>query len=66
MKDKIRTAREKNHLTQEELARKLGVTQSAVAQWEAGITTPKLPTLVSLAETLNVSIEYLIGKKVTA
>lgn len=63
MKNRIREAREKASLTQEELARKVGVTQAAVTQWETGQTMPKIPTLAAVAETLNVSIDYLIGKK---
>ncbi|MBQ8235442.1 MAG: helix-turn-helix transcriptional regulator [Clostridia bacterium] len=38
--DKIKILREKNSLTQAELARELGITRSGVNAWEMGISVP--------------------------
>lgn len=61
MGNRIREARKNAKLTQAELARQVGVTQGTVTQWETGRTAPKLHTMLTLARTLNVSVEYLIG-----
>ena len=43
--DILRELRQKNHLTQDQLAEKLFVTRQAVSRWEAGETTPNVETL---------------------
>jgi len=40
-------------LTQQQLAERLGTTQSAVARWENGTTAPRLDTLLKLADVLD-------------
>lgn len=44
-------------LTQEELARRLGTTQSAIARLERGTATPRVDTLQQLARVLGIRIE---------
>jgi transcriptional regulator with XRE-family HTH domain len=46
-------------LTQEALAAKLGVTQSAVARWETGDSTPALRHRRALAEALVIAPSIL-------
>ena len=48
-------------LTQEALAEKLGITFQAVSKWETGQTMPDTALLPTLARTLNVSIDKLLG-----
>ena len=50
-------------LTQEQLAKMLGVTQGAVAQWENGLTHPAFNMLPRLAAALGVTVDELIGKE---
>jgi transcriptional regulator with XRE-family HTH domain len=50
-------------LTQEQLAKLLGVTQGAVAQWENGLTHPAFNMLPRLAAALGVTVDELIGKE---
>ena len=47
------SARIEGGLTQRDLARRLGVKQSALARWEAGQTMPTLDTLFRVAQTLD-------------
>lgn len=61
MGNRIREARKSAKLTQAELAKQVGVTQGAVTQWETGRIAPKLQTMLTLARTLGVSVEYLSG-----
>ena len=50
-------------LTQEELARRLGVSKGTVGNYESGARTPrKLDDLNSLADYFNVEIDYLLGR----
>ena len=60
----IKQARERLGMTQEQLAKALGVTQGAVSQWEMGITHPGFESLRKLAAALGVTVDELInGKK---
>ena len=45
--------------SQRELARKIGVTATAISQWERDESNPKGGSLLKLAEIFNVSIEWL-------
>ena len=58
---RIKEVREKNRLTQLELARKLGLSRSGVNAWEMGISIPSAQYLVRLATLLKVSTDYLLG-----
>jgi transcriptional regulator with XRE-family HTH domain len=54
-------------LTQDELARRVGVSQPAIAQYEKGTLTPKLYVTMRLANVFGVTIEQLVnGKEETA
>ena len=57
--EKIATVRQKNKLTQEEIAEKLGISRQSVQKWESGLSYPSIDKLVSLSKLLNVSIDYL-------
>lgn len=57
---RIQTERKKQELTKSQLARKVGVTRSAVGQWENGYTSDlKAKYIFDLASALNVSAEEL-------
>jgi DNA-binding XRE family transcriptional regulator len=49
----LHAARLRKHLTQAQLAEKLGVPQSALARIESGKVSPTLKTLARLAEALD-------------
>ena len=58
-KDNLLELRKLKHLTQEDLAERVGVTRQAVAKWEAGETMPDLDKSKLLANTLEVSLDDL-------
>lgn len=64
--DKIKFLREKQGLTQAELARRLGITRSSVNAWELGFSAPSTTYIIELAKTFSVSTDYLLGVKSTA
>lgn len=55
--------RKEKGVTQEELARAVGVTNQAVSKWESGICCPDVQLLPDLARYFNVSIDTLFGEK---
>lgn len=57
----LKNLREKNHLTQEQLAKRVMVTRQAVSRWETGETQPNTDTLKLLSQEFNVSINTLLG-----
>ena len=59
----IREAREAKGMTQEQVAKMVGVTQGAVAQWENGLTHPSFDKLVRIADVLEVPLDELVRKK---
>lgn len=52
----------KRNLTQEDLARKVGVTRQAISKWERGDGMPDLYNVSQLAKALDVSIDELMGE----
>ncbi len=59
--DRLRKARERVGLTQDELAQRCGFGQSQQNKWENGKNTPMVETVVNLAEELGVTSDYLLG-----
>lgn len=57
----IKFLREKNNLTQEELAKKVPVTRDAVSKWETGRKIADIETLIILSNIFDVSIENLLS-----
>jgi len=57
----IKELREKNNLTQAELADKLGVSDKTVSKWETGKGYPDITLLEPIAETFCISITELIS-----
>ena len=60
-KDILRILREKNGLTQDQIAMKVMVTRQAVSRWETGETQPNTDTLLLLSELYDVSVNTLLG-----
>ena len=59
---KIQSERNKAGWTQTELARRSGITPSALSQIESGDRYPSTLVLSRLSNALSVSIDYLISK----
>ena len=61
--EKLKTLRMDKGFTQEELAKRLFVSRSAVAKWEQGRGYPSLEMLEKLSGLLNFSIDELLDEK---
>lgn len=56
----IRKYRQEAGFSQEELAIRMSVGQSAVAQWETGARRPKVENLLQMAQLFGCSIDDLL------
>ena len=65
MGDRIREARKKCELTQEQLAEKLDVSVEFVGQIERGQKLPGMQVFIKLIEVLNVSADYLLRDSIS-
>lgn len=63
--ENIRAFRKERRLTQEQLAEAMGVTVGSVYKWETGQTIPELSMLVEIADFFGVSMDVLLGYRVT-
>jgi transcriptional regulator with XRE-family HTH domain len=59
----IKELREKNNLSQTELAVILKTTKRTLDLWEKDLKLPRTINVISIAEYFNVSIDFLIGRK---
>ncbi|UCS13023.1 helix-turn-helix domain-containing protein [Clostridium botulinum] len=61
-KDRLKGLREDNDLTQEELAKILSITRSALANYENGIREPDISLLIKISNYFDISLDYLLCK----
>lgn len=61
--NQINACRKRLGLTQEELAKRLGVTNQAVSKWETGQSCPDIELLPVLAELFGISLDELFGRE---
>lgn len=59
--EKLKELREEKGVSQMQLARSLGVSQSAIAKWELGKTEPTASALISLSRYFGETVDYLLG-----
>ncbi|SER45093.1 DNA-binding transcriptional regulator, XRE-family HTH domain [Streptococcus gallolyticus] len=61
--ENLKWLRQMNHLTQEQLALKVGVSRESIAKWENGKMEPTIESIVKLADVFEVSVDELLGVK---
>ena len=59
---RLRSIRERRALSQGELAQRTGLRTSAVSHFETGIRKPSFDNLRRLADALDVTTDYLLGR----
>ena len=57
---RIKELRERNHFSQTEIARVLGITRSSGNAWELGISIPSTKYVIELAHIFSVSTDYTL------
>ncbi|WP_458786521.1 helix-turn-helix domain-containing protein [Vallitalea sediminicola] len=61
-KKRLKKLRIDNHLTQEELGKKVNLKKAAISKYENGKNEPNIDVIIKLAKIFNVSVDYLAGK----
>ncbi|TYP72611.1 helix-turn-helix domain-containing protein [Paenibacillus methanolicus] len=61
MGDRLRELRLRKNISQEEVAKQIGITRSAYSHYEINNRQPVYETLKKLAVLFNVSLDYIIG-----
>lgn len=58
--ERLRDARKAMKMTQEDLAKKIGVKRAVISKYETGLISPSADTLQKIANVLNVSVADLL------
>lgn len=53
--------RKEENLTQEKLAKQVGIAQTNISDWENNVSRPEYENLVKLSKIFAVSTDYLLG-----
>jgi transcriptional regulator with XRE-family HTH domain len=64
--DKIKILRKQNRWSQKQLAQKIGTSGPIVGRYERGEMTPSVEVAKKLADTLNVTLAYLVDDPIRA
>lgn len=62
---RIRTLRERQHWSQEQLGRRIGRSKSVVSSYENNLKVPPLSVLTEMATEFHCSLDYLVGMEKT-
>ena len=62
LSERILALRNKMGLSQEKFGELFDMSQRTIAAWEAGTRAPSFSTLCALADKLDVSVDYLLGR----
>lgn len=58
---RLRQLREKQKLSQSQVAKRLGITRAAISSYENNVSLPSVNVLAELALLYRVSTDYLLG-----
>lgn len=58
--EKLSKLRNQNNLSQREVARRTGIAQTSICQYETGARDPSLNSLIQLSHLYHCSIDYLL------
>ena len=62
LSQRIAAIRKEMKLSQDKFGELVNMSQRSVAAWESGERLPSYPVLIELADKLNVSVDYLLGR----
>lgn len=60
---RLKKLRTDKHLTQAQVAQRVGVTASMVSSYETDIRLPSYDVMMRLADLFGVSVDYLLGRE---
>jgi len=59
--DRLKELREEGEYNMTQIAKGIGVTQTTIMRWEAGLRKPLLEQAVQLAKFFDVTVGYMAG-----
>lgn len=59
---RIKQRREQLDISQEQLAQQIGTSQKQISKYETGKNSPTADVLDALADALNTTVDYLLGR----
>ena len=59
--ERIKYLRIETGLSQDDLAKELGVSNAIISLWENGLREPSMSSLVAMANFFHVSVDYIVG-----
>ena len=59
---KLRDLRIQRGLTQEKVAKQMGVSRVTYTRWECGLVSPSIQEVIKLADFFGVSVDCLLGR----
>lgn len=62
---RLKKARERNNMSQADLAKLLGRSTQTISNWENQVNLPGLETFDKLCDILDISSDYLLGRNVS-
>jgi len=61
--DKIFTLLSEKNITAAKLSKDIGISSGLISQWKKGLQKPSLDVVLKIADYLEVSIDYLLGRE---
>jgi len=58
----LKSLRQAKNLTQKQLAKQIGASESIIQRYELGSRKPTYDTLIALADYFGVTLDYLVGR----
>ena len=58
--EKLRARREAKHLTQAQVAQKIGVSKEMISAYETATKVPSIEVLIRLSRLFGVTVDYLV------
>lgn len=58
--ERLKKARNDNHLTQAQLAKRLSIDRVTLTNYESDVRFPPIETLIKISKELHVTMEYLL------
>lgn len=60
--DRLLSIRKSRNISAKDVAGAVGISKSAISQFEAGKNAPSAAVLIALADYFDVSLDYLVGR----
>ena len=59
--NRLKNLRLRKHMTQSDLAERLGITKSVISAYETGLRMPSYDILIKISRIFRVTTDYLLG-----